>query len=203
MFKFAEKQTNLSKIVHASSSEIVADDPTNPVQENNDIFIRDIHNARWSYRIAKIASENYLSNSKLPWVMFRYFNVYGEESKKGHFLGDQIDKISNNIFNVIGPSETRSFCYVSDAVKASIFVAERITREVVNIGNDREITVLDAVNIIAKAMNKENNKFETMPSRPGSVLSRRPDISKLKNIFNAYSPLSFENAIKQIVSKLE
>ena len=200
IFNFARRCTNLKRIVYASSSEIVADDPTSPVPENTDITIKDIHNARWSYRLAKITSENYLANSDLPYVMIRYFNVYGENSKKGHFLGDQIDKIRNGIFSVIGADETRSFCYISDAVAASIFVAENCNRELVNVGNDREISIGEAVQVIARVMGHPNAQFEQLPSRAGSVANRRPDISKLRYIMPNYEPLSFEQGIRKILS---
>ena len=199
IFNFARKCTNLKRLVYASSSEIVADDPTSPVPENADVYIKDIHNARWSYRLAKITSENYLANSELPYVMIRYFNVYGENSKKGHFLGDQIDKIRNGIFTVIGGQETRSFCYVSDAIEASIFVAENCNRELVNVGNDREISIGDAVQVIARVMGYPDAVFEKLPSMPGSVANRRPDISKLRAIMPNYNPLSFEEGIRQIL----
>jgi len=200
IFKFAAECTNLKRLVYASSSEIVADDPTSPVPENTDVFIKDIHNARWSYRLAKITSENYLANSDLPYVMLRYFNVYGENSKQGHFLGDQINKIKNGIFSVIGSQETRSFCHVEDAIQASIYVAETVNRELVNIGNDREISIGDAVRVIANELGHKNPVFEQLPSMPGSVANRRPDISKLRSIMPNYEPMSFEKGIKKILS---
>jgi nucleoside-diphosphate-sugar epimerase len=200
IFNFARKQTNLKRIVYASSSEIVSDDPQSPVPENADVFIKDIHNARWSYRLAKITSENYLANSDLPYVMIRYFNVYGENSKQGHFLGDQINKIKNGVFSVIGGQETRSFCYVSDAIEASIFVAENANRVLVNVGNDREISIGEAVKVIARVMGHPEAQFEQLPSMPGSVANRRPDISKLRSIMPNYNPLSFEQGIRKILS---
>ena len=171
-----------------------------PVTENSDVIIKNIHNARWSYRLAKITSENFLSNSKLPYVMLRYFNVYGENSKKGHFLGDQIDKIKNGVFSVIGAQETRSFCHVSDAIRASIYVAEHCDRVLVNIGNDREITIGDAVKVIATEMGHPDAVFEQLPSMAGSVANRRPNINKLRAIMPDYEPMSFEEGIRQILS---
>jgi nucleoside-diphosphate-sugar epimerase len=200
IFEFASQCTNLTRIVYASSSEIVSDDPLSPVAENLDITINNIHNARWSYRLAKVTSENYLANSNLPYVMLRYFNVYGENSKKGHFLGDQIDKIKNGVFTVIGSQETRSFCHVSDAVRASICVAETVNRDLINIGNDREITIGEAVQIIAAEMGYPDAVFEQLPSKPGSVANRRPDISKLRGIIPEYNPISFEQGIRSILS---
>jgi nucleoside-diphosphate-sugar epimerase len=132
--------------------------------------------------------------------MIRYFNVYGENSKQGHFLGDQINKIKNGIFSVIGGQETRSFCYVSDAIEASIFVAENADRVLVNVGNDREISIGEAVKVIARVMGHPEAQFEQLPSMPGSVANRRPDISKLRSIMPNYNPLSFEQGIRKILS---
>lgn len=201
IFNFAAHCKNLKKLVYASSSEIVVDDPAHPVPESKDVFIKDIHNPRWSYRLAKITSENFLANSDIPFVILRYFNVYGENSKQGHFLGDQIHKIKNGIFSVIGASETRSFCHVSDAISASIFVAERVTGEVVNIGNDREITIGDAVKVIADCLGHKDAVFEQLPSMAGSTPNRKPDISKLRSIMQNYDPIKFEDAIARIVEK--
>jgi nucleoside-diphosphate-sugar epimerase len=200
IFNFAKKCTNLKRFVYASSSEVVANDPVSPVTETADVFIKDIHNARWSYRLAKITSENFLANSELPYVMLRYFNVYGENSKKGHFLGDQIDKIKNGVFSVIGSHETRSFCHVSDAISASIYVAENANRVLVNVGNDREISIGDAVRVIATELGHSDAVFEELPSMAGSVANRRPDLTKLREIMPDYNPLSFEEGIRQILS---
>ena len=200
IFNFARRCKNLTRLVYASSSEIVADDAVTPVPEHTDVLIKNIHNARWSYRLAKMTSENYLVNSDLPYMIIRYFNVYGENSKPGHFLGDQISKIRKGVFSVIGAQETRSFCHVSDATRASIFVAENCNREVVNVGDDCEISIGDAVKVIAEIMGHANAEFEQLPSMPGSVTNRCPDISKLRKIMPDYDPMSFEQGIRLILS---
>jgi nucleoside-diphosphate-sugar epimerase len=199
MFEYASEIQNLKNIVYASSSEIVSDDPVSPVPEHADITIRDIHNARWSYRLAKVCSENYLANSRLPYVMLRYFNVYGENSKPGHFLADQINKIRAGKFECFGADETRSFCHVEDAIRASIHCAQTQTRELINIGNDREITIMDAAQIIASALGHDNPVWAITPGKPGSTASRRPDITKLRIIMPDYTPMSFELGVQKSI----
>lgn len=202
MFEHASLCKDLKKLVYASSSEVVSDDPVSPVPEHTDIMIKNIHNARWSYRLAKVCSENFLANSKLPWVMLRYFNVYGDNSKAGHFLADQIEKIRNGVFEVVGPEETRSFCHVEDAVRASIYCAQTQTHELINIGNDREISIMDAAAVIAQALGHSNPMWITTPGKSGSTATRRPDISKLRGIMADYQPKSFEQGVKEIIDKL-
>lgn len=201
VFEYAAKCPNLKKLVYASTSEIVSDEPVYPVPELTDITINNIHNARWSYRIAKIASENYLANSKLPFVVLRYFNIYGRNSKKGHFIADQMDRIDRKIFKVTGGDETRSFCYIEDAIAATIFCAnsDQSVGQVVNIGNDRETNILEAANIVASAMGCDNPKWEILPGAKGSTMRRLPDISKLRSIMPEYNPRTFEQGMNEIV----
>jgi nucleoside-diphosphate-sugar epimerase len=181
---------------------VVSDDPVSPVPEHTDIAINNIHNARWSYRLAKVCSENFLANSTLPWVMFRYFNVYGDNSKAGHFLADQITKIRAGVFECVGPEETRSFCHVEDAIAASIYCAQTQTRKLINIGNDREITIMMAAEIIAQALGHANPVWITTAGKSGSTANRRPDIAKLRGIMPDYRPRSFEDGVHNIVQNL-
>lgn len=202
IFEHASLCKSLKKLVYASSSEVVSDDPVSPAPEHTDITINNIHNARWSYRLAKVCSENFLANSKLPWVMFRYFNVYGDNSKAGHFLADQIEKIKNGVFQVVGPEETRSFCHVEDAIEASIFCAETVNNELINIGNDREISIALAAQCIATEFGQKNPIWISSPGKAGSTATRRPDITKLRSIMSDYNPRPFEQGVHDIVAKL-
>jgi nucleoside-diphosphate-sugar epimerase len=202
MFEFAILcEKTLKKFVYASSSEVVSDDPQTPVKENTDITIKNIHNARWSYRLPKVCSENFLTNSKIPYVMFRYFNVYGDNSKAGHFLADQIAKIKSGVFECVGPEETRSFCHVEDAVRATIHASRAVTNELLNIGNDREITIMEAAQTIARCMGHTDPVWITTAGKAGSTPNRRPDISKLKSILKDYRPRTFEQGVQEIIDK--
>jgi UDP-glucose 4-epimerase len=204
MFEFAIIcKATLKKFVYASSSEVVSDDPQTPVKENTDITIKNIHNARWSYRLPKVCSENFLANSEIPYVIFRYFNVYGKDSKAGHFLADQITKIRSGVFEVVGPEETRSFCHVEDAVRASLHMSRAVEKEVLNIGNDREITIMEAAQTIARCMGHNDPVWITTPGKTGSTPNRRPDISKLKAVLRDYRPKSFEQGIQEIIDSMK
>jgi nucleoside-diphosphate-sugar epimerase len=131
--------------------------------------------------------------------MLRYFNVYGENSKAGHFLADQITKIKSGVFEIIGPEETRSFCHVEDAVAASIYCAQNVDCDVVNIGNDREVTIAFAAGVIANALGHPSPMWITRPGLAGSTTNRRPDITKLKTLWADYSPMPFEQGISKIL----
>lgn len=196
MFKFAESNTNC-KLVYASSSEVMAGTDVFPTPELTDISVSNIHNPRWSYMLPKVLSENYLFNSKIDFLIIRFFNVYSEHTGSGHFLKDIVEKIQTKNFELIGPDETRSFCYVSDAVDAVIKISDA-SRQVVNVGSDEELTIIDAANIIASALGEHNVTWTTKPGLAGSAKNRRPDITQLKRLLPTFSPKPF----KEVLSKL-
>lgn len=190
IIRFAEQRKSC-KLIYASSSEVVAGTNIIPTPETVDIKIDNIHNPRWSYRIPKIMAENYLMNSSINHVIIRFFNLFSEHSGKGHFVHDIIKKIKNDDFDLIGGTETRSFCYVSDAVPAIQIVGEHIKNQVVNIGSDEEIDILTAATVIANRYGK-NPTWKLLPGKEGSVKRRCPDLTKLKSIIPDYNPRSFK-----------
>lgn len=201
LFEWA-KHNPITKIIYASSSEVVAGTNSFPTAEETSVRIEDIHNPRWSYRIPKILAENYLMNSKLNFVIIRYFNVISETSGPGHMIGDLIEKIKVGNFELQSPEETRSFCYVSDAIDATIVIAESVTAKIINIGSDEEIRIIDAANLLAQALGYNNINWNLLPSKLGSVLRRKPNINKLKQYYPAFHARPFIQLINLIKSKL-
>lgn len=195
LFEFVESNKK-TKLIYASSSEVISGSLDYPTAETSNISIENIYNPRWSYRLPKILSEHYLMNSNIDFVIVRFFNIYSEYSSDGHFLRDIVNKLKNNKYVLHGADETRSFCYVSDAVDALLSI-EHTTREVFNIGSDEEITVLDAANIIANSLNIYPT-WKCIKGLDGSTKRRQPDLSKLKNIYKTFNPSSFKNSIEKI-----
>lgn len=195
IFNFVK--TNKScKLIYASSSEVVAGTDNFPTSEETDVYIENIHNPRWSYRIPKILAENYLFNSDIDFLIARFFNVYSECSGPGHFVYDIINKIKGNDHTIIGHDETRSFCYVEDAVAALLHIYQQVSREVINVGSDEEVKILEAANILADKLGYKIS-WKLTPGREGSVKRRIPDIAKLKNIHPEYSPRTFKQAVEE------
>jgi nucleoside-diphosphate-sugar epimerase len=195
VFNFVKLNPNC-KLVYASSSEVVAGTSNYPTTEETDIIIKDIHNPRWSYRLGKLVGENYLVNSDLNYLIVRFFNVYSEHSGSGHFVKDIVDKIKNEDYRLIGADETRSFCYVDDAVDAVINLKD-VSNEIVNVGSDEEITILDAANIIAEAMGIKVS-WILKEGLAGSVKRRNPDVSTLRKHYSGFNPKSFKDGVKQL-----
>lgn len=200
IFEFVEKNPN-TKLIYASSSEVVAGTSNFPTAEENNVLINDIHNARWSYRLPKIMSENYLMNSNINFLIVRFFNVISENAGPGHFIYDISKKIKSNNFEIIGPDETRSFCYTADAVNALMNV-EHLSNDVINIGSDEEITIAEASDIIAEALGVTVDHWKHKNSLRGSSKRRKPNVSKLRKHYPAFNPLMFKDIVEKIKDKL-
>ena len=196
VFNYAKQNPNC-KLIYASSSEVVAGTSNYPTPEETDITIKDIHNPRWCYRLGKLVGENYLTNSDLNYLIIRFFNVYSEHSGTGHFVRDIINKLDNNDYTLVGADETRSFCYVSDAVDAVINIKD-VSNTVINVGSDQEITILDAANIIAEARGTTNVKWYFKDGLDGSVKRRNPDIITLKKYYPGFKSTCFKDVIMEL-----
>jgi nucleoside-diphosphate-sugar epimerase len=195
IFNFMKKNSK-SKLIYASSSEVIAGSDEYPTPELTDISIKNIHNPRWSYRISKMLSENYLVNSNINYLIIRFFNVYGKSSGSGHFFKDILDNIAIENYKLMGQDETRSFCRVEDAADALVNIFKIADNEIVNIGSDEEITILEAANIIADCLGKRID-WQSIPSKQGSVLRRKPCLKKLKSLYPSFNPKTFKQSINE------
>jgi len=199
IFEFSKKCSNLKKILYASSSELMSH--IDFCDESQSLVIDDVSNPRYSYKISKIASENYLFNSNLPWIIIRYFNVYGIETKFGHFVYDQIQNHKNKVFQIIGAEETRCFTYVEDAVKATIKISENCpSKNIINIGSSEELTILEATKIISELMGYKSIEYKLISGLKGSPKKRKPNLDKLIKYYPKYSPIAFKKGVEKILN---
>lgn len=196
VFNFVKENPDC-KLIYASSSEVVAGSEEFPTPELTDVTIKDIHNPRWSYRLPKILGENFLMNSDLNFLIIRFFNAFGADTGSGHFVRDILDKIESGDHTLIGADETRSFCRVEDSVDAIVNIFKLAGQQVVNIGSDEEITVLEAANIIAAHKNK-SIEWNCVAGKQGSVKRRKPDLTLLRKYYPKFNPTKFADAIQDL-----
>jgi len=138
-----------TKFVFASTCEIFNNTIDNgyyhiPTDEAVPVMYNDITNPRWSYSIPKALGENLVANSGLEYLIIRYFNVYGP-GQIDHFVNEFIERCKQGLYYING-DDTRSFCYVDDAVKMTDALVNNVSNRTVNVGNDNEIKI----SIVAK-----------------------------------------------------
>ena len=100
-------------------------------------------------------------------------------------------------FEIFGGSQTRAFCYISDAVVATWEVGILPQGgEIFHIGNDQEeIEIQKMATLLGNIGGKQLNIIEKGAPK-GSVQRRCPDISKLREITGYKPQIDLEKGLK-------
>jgi UDP-glucose 4-epimerase len=195
------------KVVVASSSEVYGKSVALPLAEDGDVVLGPSTVARWSYAVAKGLGEHLAlayAAKGLCAVVVRYFNAYGPRlTLKGYanVIGRFLTQARRGEpLTVYGDgSQTRSFTYVADTVRATVLAAERpeAEGEIINIGNAEEVSVLDLAELVRQAIRSASRiVFVPMAEVYGpnfeEPLRRLPDTAKAERIlgFRASVPLA-------------
>jgi len=201
---------NKSKFVFFSSSEIYGNPdkkniPTKETYNGNVSCIEDRSCYDEGKRVGETLCYFYKIKEKVNISIFRPFNVFGPGMPKNDYrvFPRFFNSIKNNQPITIFKSgkQTRTFCYVTDAITAMFLVIIKGNNFVYNIGNDKpEITMTKLYEIIKKNINKKisfknigypKNYPQVEPQR------RRPNIDKIKKELNFKNRVTIDNSVKR------
>jgi UDP-glucuronate decarboxylase len=195
------KNTGVKRVFYSSSSEVYGEPVEFPQNEHTTPL-----NSRLPYAIVKNVGEAYLRSFKqeydLDFTIFRFFNTYGPQQSNDFVMSKFITAaLSNTDITIYGDgSQTRTFCFVDDNVDAclSSFYNNKVLNDVVNIGTDNEITILDLARRIID-ITGSTSKIVFLPAlKEGDMTRRCPDNSKMKELLNR--PLtSLEDGIRKLI----
>jgi UDP-glucuronate 4-epimerase len=130
----------------------------------------------------------------------RYFTVYGPWGRPDmalfKFTKNILEEKPIDVYNY--GKMSRNFTYVDDIVSGTITVLYAdLKYEVMNIGGDKEETLMRFIEVIEENLNKKADK-NLMPIQPGDVPSTVADISKLRKL--GWEPTTqIEEGIKNFV----
>ena len=144
----------------------------------------------------------------MPVVILRYFGGYGPNQNLTWWGGPQsvfIDcALRKKPMPIHGDGrQTRSFTYISDLVKGTIAAAENenAVGQVLNIGNQREITIIELAKMIWKMVNPNDEplfefiSYRSFSGRYEDVPRRIPDINKAKKLLNFNPEIELEKGL--------
>jgi len=133
----------------------------------------------------------------------RFFNTYGPRQKNDFVISKFIElALQNKDITIYGDgSQTRSFLHVDDNVEFTINILEKnkLLNEVVNVGSDFEITIIDLANLIIKILQSKSNIIFLPPLKEGDMTRRKPDTSKMKEVYGK-EIISLEEGIQAVAS---
>ena len=132
----------------------------------------------------------------------RIFNTYGPRMKldDGRVVPAFLDQaLRGQPMTVFGSgNQTRSFCYVSDLVDGLYRLMQSDERYPVNLGNPREMTILEFAQHIRKMTNtKSEIAFEPLPE--DDPKQRKPDITKARTLLGWEPQVSLEDGLRETV----
>ena len=181
----AAKNTNVKKVVLASSSAVYGDTESLPLSEDEPV------NPLSPYAVGKATGELYCNVFSeiygLPTVSLRYFNVFGPRqdpnSQYAAVIPIFIDKILKNESPIIyGDGEqNRDFVSVKNVVAANIMAAESKLTGAFNIGLGKSTTINQLFEMIKEIIGKNVEPIYEK-ERPGDIKYSFADISKAKSL---------------------
>jgi UDP-glucose 4-epimerase len=193
------------RIFYASSSEVYGEPVEIPQNEDKTPL-----NSRVPYAVVKNVGETFCRayNKKygLNYTIFRFFNTYGPNQTTDFVVPRFIQAaLKGEDITIYGDgSQTRTFTYVDDAVDTclSCLNCDKIINEVVNIGSDKMITILELAETVIKLCKSKSKIVFLPPLKEGDMVRRQPDNTKMRQILGR-GLVSLEDGIKRLIKKYE
>jgi GDP-D-mannose 3',5'-epimerase len=135
--------------------------------------------------------------------ILRYHNIYGPE---GTYKGGREKSpaaICRKVAEAPNPGtieiwgdgkQTRSYCYVDDAVKGTMKLMESDYVKPINVGSDRLVSINDLASMVIKISGKKISKTYDL-SAPQGVRGRNADLTLVKKVLNWQPQVTLEEGI--------
>lgn len=195
-----------ARILLASTSEVYGDPLVHPQKEDywgnvNPIGPRGVYDE--AKRFAEAITMAYQRYHGVTTRIVRIFNTYGPRMRKedGRVVPNFIAQaLRNEDVTVYGDGgQTRSFCYCTDLVEGILRLLWSDYPTPVNIGNPREMTVLQFAKLIIELTgSKSKIVYKELPVDDPKV--RQPDITLARKVLNDWQPVvPVEEGLKRTI----
>jgi nucleoside-diphosphate-sugar epimerase len=190
------------RIFYSSSSEVYGEPVEIPQNE-----ITTPLNSKVPYAIVKSVGESFMrtfhDHHQLDFTIMRFFNTYGPRQKNDFVISKFIElALQNKDITIYGDgSQTRSFLHVDDNIEFTIKILKnkKLLNDVVNVGSDIEIKIIDLANMIIENLLSKSKIIFLPPLKEGDMTRRKPDISKMKEVYQK-EIISLEEGIELVAS---
>jgi dTDP-glucose 4,6-dehydratase len=189
----------------ASTSEVYGDPIVHPQTEDytgnvNVLSTRAVYDE--GKRFAEALTLAYHRTYDLPIRIVRIFNTYGERMRAGdgRVIPAMITAaLRNEPLPIFGDgTQTRSFCYISDMVRAITRAVESDYSWPINIGNPIEYTILNLAALIKQLCNSKSD-YTYHPLPESDPKKRKPDIQKAREILEWQPEVNIETGLQNVI----
>ena len=195
------KNTGIKRVFYSSSSEVYGEPFEIPQNEKTTPL-----NSRLPYAIVKNVGEaffkSYYQEYGLKYTIFRFFNTYGPNQSEDFVVPKFLKAaLANEPIEIYGDGQqTRSFCFVKDNVDTCIkaMKSDSMANEVLNVGSDIEMTILELAEEVIKAANSKSVITHLPALKEGDMTRRCPDTTKMKNLLDR-DLLSLDEGLKKLM----
>jgi dTDP-glucose 4,6-dehydratase len=194
-----------ARFLLTSTSECYGDPEVHPQVESywghvNPVGPRSCYDE--SKRFAEALTMAYHRKHGVATHIARIFNTYGPRMKLNDgrvvpaFLGEALAGAPITVFG--DGSQTRSFCYVTDLVDGLYRLMLCDERYPVNLGNPREMTILEFAEQIRRLTDSQSpTEFRPLPE--DDPKQRRPDIGKARAVLGWEPHVTLEDGLRLTV----
>jgi len=204
---------NKARLLFTSTSEIYGESQIIPTPETYHGNVNTL-GIRGCYDEAKRAGEAmcmaYMRQHGVDVRIVRIFNTYGPRMRADGYYGRVVPRfimqaLCNESITIFGDgSQTRSFCYVTDQIEGLLrFVAKDLLNgEVINIGNPKELSVMDLALLIKKITASESS-LQYFPLPQDDPHRRCPVITKAHDLLDWSPKVDLETGLKKTIQYME
>lgn len=179
------KEVGTKKIFFSSSSEVYGEPVHLPQSEYSTPL-----NSRLPYAVIKNVGEcfckSYQQEFNLDYTIFRFFNTFGPKQSDDFVVSKFIEAALNEKdITIYGDgSQTRTLCFIDDHIQATMnaFNNNLYNNEIINIGNDQEISILELAKIIIDLTDSKSKIVHLPPLDEGDMTRRQPEITRMKKL---------------------
>ena len=198
-----------AKFLYTSTSEIYGVAAEIPTTEDYRGNVNPV-GPRSCYDEAKRCGESYVIAYKmqhgLDTRIARIFNTYGPRMRAEGVYGRVVPRfieqaLSNKPITIFGDgTQTRSFCYLTDQVEGLLKLAfsGEAEGEVVNIGSDKEITILELAKLV-KELTNSASEIEFYPLPKDDPIRRKPNITKAKMLLHWEPKIGLDVGLQKMI----
>jgi len=149
--------------------------------------------------------ESYERDHGLTVRVARYHNIYGpygtykggREKSPAALCRKVIEATNPGVITIWGDGkQTRSYCYIDDAVQATRMLMESDFSKPMNIGSNRLVTINEMADMIINISGKEISK-QYDPTAPQGVRGRNADITIAKKVLGWEPRISLEDGLRR------
>lgn len=198
------RRHKIKKVIAASSASVYGEPSYLPMDEDHPL------NNRTLYGAGKIANEQmlraYYEMFRLPYIAFRYFNVYGPRMDLDGVYTEVMIRWLDAIEAGQAPrifgdgSQSMDFVFVEDVARANIAaLRSEVTDEVFNIGTNVQTSLNELCNLLLRVTGSSLRAEYHEARKVNNVQARRAAVEKIDRMLNFRPNVNLETGLTVLI----